>query len=87
MSDATRLKIDQAQQEITDLAYERAAAMVVDNRPLLETLATTLLANEVLDRGDIERMVGEHRSPPSFEEALGRAGLTAAERLDRPPGA
>src|SRR3712207_1886427 len=41
MSDVTRRLIDEEQQHITDLAYRRALAMVMENRPLLEELALT----------------------------------------------
>ena len=77
MSDATRLKVDDAQQEITDDAYRRALALVVDNRALLERFGTVLLENEVLERGDIERIVTEHLAVPTFEQALDEAGMTA----------
>src|SRR3954469_23410902 len=61
MSDATRRMVDEEQQYITDLSHRRALKMVSDNRPLLETLAGTLLENEVLERDDIERLVTEYR--------------------------
>jgi hypothetical protein len=35
--------------------------MVSDNRPLLDTLAHTLLENEVLEREDIERLVAVYK--------------------------
>jgi cell division protease FtsH len=79
MSDATRLRIDDAQQEIADLAQRRATAMVTERRPLLEKLATTLLANEVLERADIEAIVSEEADIPSFEDALTREGLASAD--------
>ncbi len=90
MSDATRLKVDDAQQEITDDAYRRALALVVDNRPLLERFATVLLENETLERAEIERIVAEHRAVPTFEQALDDAGMivgngsTPAARAEPP---
>jgi cell division protease FtsH len=61
MSDYTRRQVDEEQQYLTDLAHRRALKMVNENRPLLESLALTLLENEVLEREDIERLVGDYR--------------------------
>jgi cell division protease FtsH len=61
MSDSTRRQVDEEQQYQTDLAHRRAMRIVNENRPLLDTLAHTLLENEVLEREDIERLVGEYR--------------------------
>ena len=58
MSDYTRRQVDEEQQYLTDLAHRRALKMVSENRPLLDALAHTLLENEVLEREDIERIVG-----------------------------
>ncbi|MDP8943977.1 MAG: AAA family ATPase, partial [Actinomycetota bacterium] len=62
VSDATRRLVDDEQQHLTDLAYRRALALVVEHRPLLDDLAATLLEREVLERADIERIVGRARS-------------------------
>jgi cell division protease FtsH len=61
MSDSTRRQVDEEQQYLTDLAHRRALKIVSENRPLLDALARTLLENEVLEREDIERLVGEYR--------------------------
>ena len=60
MSDSTRRQVDEEQQYLTDLAHRRALRMVGENRPLLDSLAHTLLENEVLERDDIERLVGDY---------------------------
>ena len=60
MSDATRQRVDEEQLEITDIAHRRAMKLVEDNRLLLEALARTLLDKEVLERDDIEKLVGTH---------------------------
>jgi len=67
MSDATRRMIDDEQQEITDLAHRRAMALIQANRPLLEELAGTLLADEVLERKTIEEIVARHKVIPPEE--------------------
>ena len=61
MSDSTRRQVDEEQQYLTDLAHRRALRMVGENRPLLDSLAHTLLENEVLERDDIERLVADYR--------------------------
>jgi cell division protease FtsH len=61
MSDYTRRQVDEEQQYLTDLAHRRALKIVSENRPLLDSLAHTLLENEVLEREDIERLVGDYR--------------------------
>src|SRR5829696_7740352 len=94
MSDYTRRQVDEEQQYLTDLAHRRALKMVGDNRPLLETLANTLLENEVLERDDIERIVGGYLGgddPTDVSEIVpvepGAARVAAAKRLEGQPGA
>src|SRR5688572_1890342 len=66
MSDNTRRMIDEEQQYLADLAHRRAMKLVAENRTLLEAFAFTLLENEVLERNDIERLVGAYKgqTPP-----------------------
>ena len=75
VSDHTRRIVDEEQQEITDLAFRRAHALIGSNRDLLEALAQGLLEREVLEREDISAIVGTHSGV-----------LVAAERLDGPAG-
>jgi cell division protease FtsH len=87
MSDHTRRMVDEEQQYLTDLAHRRAMKLVAENRTLLEAFAFTLLENEVLEREDIERIVGAYkRGPgaPSMEPVVkdlepGPAEIAAAE--------
>src|SRR5215212_1474390 len=99
MSDYTRRQVDEEQQYLTDLAHRRALKMVNENRPLLDTLAHTLLENEVLEREDIERLVSDYRdgggggdsnSHPRRVVPVAEPGKTrvaASERLEAQPGA
>ena len=73
VSDNTRRIVDEEQQEITDLAFRRAHALIASNRDLLEALAQGLLDREVLEREDISVIVGAHSGV-----------LAAAERVDGP---
>jgi cell division protease FtsH len=97
MSDYTRRQVDEEQQYLTDLAHRRALKIVSENRPLLDSLATTLLENEVLEREDIDRLMAEYRggggggsngktSPVVPVAEPGSARVAAAERLDPQPG-
>ena len=61
MSDHTRRLVDEEQQFITDQAHRRALGLVNDNRMLLEAFAFTLLENEVLEREDIDWIVGRYQ--------------------------
>jgi ATP-dependent Zn protease len=60
VSDNTRRIVDEEQQEITDLAYRRATALIGANRDLLEALAQGLLEREILERADISAIVKAH---------------------------
>jgi len=80
MSDYTRRMVDEEQQYITDLAHRRATSLVSENRTLLEAFARTLIENEVLEREDIDRIVGEHLQRPERAPAEpGAPTIAAAE--------
>jgi cell division protease FtsH len=87
MSDHTRRMVDEEQQYLTDLAHRRAMKLVAENRTLLEAFAFTLLENEVLEREDIERIVGAYKGetePIAVDREPGPAEIAAAE-ADQPP--
>jgi len=88
MADATRRDVDEEQQYIADLAHRRALRLVGENRALLEAFASTLLVQEVLEREDIERIVGRYLSEGGKGRAAdlatpepGAARIAASERL------
>jgi cell division protease FtsH len=60
ISENTRRMVDEEQQEIADLAYRRAHALIRGNRDLLEALANALLEREILERHDIAAIVSSH---------------------------
>jgi cell division protease FtsH len=88
MSDHTRRMVDEEQQYLTDLAHRRAMRLVAENRTLLEAFAFTLLENEVLEREDIERLVGAYKGeasePVVVELEPGPAEIAAAEAEPTP---
>jgi cell division protease FtsH len=92
VSDATRRTIDEEQQHLTDLAYRRAQALILEHRELLDAFAATLLDREVLERKDIERIMARYRvsvAEREIEETTGAAGagarIAASERLELEP--
>ena len=93
ISDATRRTLDEEQQHLTDLAYRRAQALVLEHRELLDAFAATLLDREVLERKDIERIMARYRVAVAERELsqeetpAGGAGVrvAASERLEPEP--
>jgi len=88
LSEATRRKIDEEQQELTDMAYRGAVELVMKNRSLLDELAHRLLENEVLERSDIDEIVAAERGRAAASEdgpeALNGGPLDRPEDGDRP---
>ncbi len=80
ISDNTRRLVDDEQADITDVAYRHAQRLITEHREMLEEFATTLLGQEVLEREDIERIVGKTRVPPLEMKEPGPAQIAAAER-------
>jgi cell division protease FtsH len=94
MSDHTRRMVDEEQQYLTDLAHRRAMKLVAEHRTLLEGFAFTLLENEVLEREDIDRLVGAYKGdraangrPLIKDLEPGPIDVAAAERADDQPPA
>jgi cell division protease FtsH len=87
VSDNTRRMVDEEQQELTDLAWRRARRLIEDHRDALDAIAEELLANEVLERDAIERIMREfhHEGDPAVDP-LPTSGhesrIAASERLD-----
>jgi cell division protease FtsH len=84
ISDNTRRLVDEEQADLTDVAYRKAQNLIETNRDLLDTLAQALLDQEVLERGDIDRIVGERTPRPVGAAEPGPAQIAAAERDSRP---
>jgi len=80
-ADATRRIRDEEEQDLANVAFRGALDLVRAERERLDELARTLLAKEVLEREDIERiMSGAPPGPPAARR--GRIGLAAVRRLD-----
>ncbi len=57
VSDTTRRLRDDEQQHLADQAYRAAEQLIADHRRKLDELAESLLANEVLERPELERIM------------------------------
>ncbi|MGH2837434.1 MAG: ATP-dependent zinc metalloprotease FtsH [Thermoleophilaceae bacterium] len=80
ISDNTRRLVDEEQADITDVAYRHAHHLITQHREMLEEFAGTLLKQEVLERDDIERIVGKTRVSPLEVTEPGAVQIAAAER-------
>jgi cell division protease FtsH len=80
ISDNTRRLVDDEQADITDVAYRYAHRLITEHRATLEEFAQTLLKQEVLERADIERIMGHWGVAPQKPAEPGPARIAAAER-------
>ena len=71
-SEDTAIRIDQEVDRIVQAAYERAKAIVIEHRPVLDRLAHELLELETLDGRQIYEIIreltGEDLAPPDDHE-------------------
>ena len=83
-AEATRRVRDVEVRELADEAYRAAEKIIDSHRPELDELAATLLANEVLERADIDRIMGDVQkaAPPRIGE-LSVAAATAVNPARR----
>ena len=79
-AEATRRVRDAEVRELADEAFRAALAMIDSHREQLDALAATLLANEVLERDDIDRIMGD--TPPAAPQRIGELSVAAATALN-----
>jgi cell division protease FtsH len=88
-SEDTALRIDQEVKRIVTENYERALAILQENRERLQKLADELLAREVLDGDQVKRIVGglpaDDTTPPNTPEPP-RAVTDDRTRKESRPG-
>jgi cell division protease FtsH len=82
-SDLTRRQLDDEVREVADQAFRTATAILDSHRPLLDELAQTLLSNEVLERSDIDRIMGG--VPAAAPRRVGELSIAAATAV-KPAG-
>src|SRR5437588_3450312 len=78
-AEATRLVRDTEVRELADEAFRAAIRLIDSHREQLDALASTLLSNEVLERGDIDQIMGE--TPPAAPRRIGELSVAAATAL------
>ncbi|HEY2160416.1 MAG TPA: AAA family ATPase [Solirubrobacteraceae bacterium] len=86
-SESTRRVRDEEVRDLAEEGFRSAMALIDSHRPQLDQLALTLLRNEVLERIDIDRILGDiPRAAPSRRGSgeLGIAAATAKAPADRP---
>jgi hypothetical protein len=74
LSEESRAMRDREQQALLDEAQWEARCLIVDHRELLDELARLLLANETLEREEVELVLSSARSRQGLEERFGPAG-------------
>jgi cell division protease FtsH len=79
-AEATRRVLDAEIRELADQSYRAAQAIVDTHRVTLDQLAATLLANEVLERADIDRIVGD--VPRAAPQRIGQLSVAAATAVN-----
>ncbi len=77
ISDHRRRLLDEEQDELAFAAQRNAEELIRTHRPQLDALAARLLEHEVLERADIDRIMG---TPP-------RLRVAAASAVSPPPAA
>jgi cell division protease FtsH len=84
-SDSTRRVHNDEARELADEGFRNAVSIIDGHREQLDELASTLLANEVLERGDIDRIMGDvpRVAPPRL--ARGEMGIAAATAVSPAP--
>ena len=80
-AEATRRIRDTEVRELADEAFRAATALLDAHREQLDALASTLLVNEVLEREDIEQIMGD--TPPAApSRRIGELSVAAATALN-----
>jgi cell division protease FtsH len=79
-AEATRRVRDAEVRELADEAYRAAQHLIDAHRVELDQLAATLLANEVLERPDIDRIMGS--VPRAAPPRIGRLSVAAATAVN-----
>jgi cell division protease FtsH len=82
-AESTRRVRDDEVRELADEAFRAAIRVLDTHRQQLDALASTLLSNEVLERNDIERIMGD--TPPAAPRRIGELSVAAATALNPAP--
>jgi ATP-dependent Zn protease len=84
-AEATRRRLDDEIHELADESFRRATRILDTHRVELDKLASTLLSNEVLERADIDVIMGTtHTDATSRRGELSVAAATAVNPHRQP---
>jgi ATP-dependent Zn protease len=86
-SESTRRVRDEEVRELADEGFRAALRLIDTHRSQLDEIALTLLSNEVLERSDLDRILGDvPRAAPARRGGgeLGIAAATASKPAERP---
>jgi cell division protease FtsH len=78
-SESSRRMRDVEVRELADEAFRNALSLLDAHRSQLDALASTLLAKEVLERDDIDTIMGD--TPPAAPRRVGELSVAAATAL------
>jgi cell division protease FtsH len=78
-AESTRRRLDDEVRELADQAFRAATGILDTHRTQLDALASTLLSNEVLERADIDRIMGD--TPAAAPPRLSVAAATAVNPI------
>jgi cell division protease FtsH len=79
-AESTKRRRDDEVRELADEAFRAALAIIDSHRPVLDSLAGTLLTNEVLERADIDRIIGD--VPAAAPSRIGEMAVAAASAVN-----
>jgi ATP-dependent Zn protease len=79
-AESTRRMLDHEVRELADQAFRAATAILDGHRAELDQLAGTLLTNEVLERDDIDEIMGD--VPAAAPRRVGELSVAAATALN-----
>jgi cell division protease FtsH len=84
LSESTRDKRDQEQQALIDEAQWEARCLIVDHRELLDEIAKTLLADESIDRAELDRIMAARAETVTADSAEGQGNGSQSESAATP---
>jgi cell division protease FtsH len=82
-AESTLRRLDAEVRELADEAFRTALTVIDSHRAHLDALASTLLENEVLERDDIARIMGD--TPPAAPRRIGELSVAAATAANPAP--
>jgi cell division protease FtsH len=85
VSESLRQTRDEEVQEIAEEAYRGAHRLITDHRDLLDEIAERLLANEVIEREEIQRIMDRDRARGGEQPRKRRGERPESERVSGQP--